>query len=86
MKKKLRTIRMQYFQNNTWFVKEYSCIRIYRNKYWWSNNIDLIKDFWKKIEFYRENDTSDLIKSKSKINNNQKNIINKEYDFIIDPD
>lgn len=38
-----------------WYLTEYSCVEVKRNKEWFDNNIHIIKEFWDEIEYYRDN-------------------------------
>ena len=38
-----------------WYLTEYSCVEVKRNKEWFDNNIHIIKEFWEEIEYYRDN-------------------------------
>lgn len=44
-----------------WKIIKYSCIAIYRNKFWWQNNIPIIKNFWDELILYKKNGYSELI-------------------------
>jgi putative phage-type endonuclease len=44
-----------------WKINKYSCISIYRNKYWWQNNIPIIKHFWNELLLYKKNGYDELI-------------------------
>ena len=65
-----------------WKVNEYSCIRIFRNKYWWDSNFYKIKEIWEKILYHKKHGYESLIKitkpRKKKIS------LNDSYNFILD--
>ena len=44
-----------------WKINKYSCIPIYRNKYWWKNSIPIIENFWDELLLYKKNGYDSLI-------------------------
>ena len=44
-----------HFEPLYWKLTKYSCINIYKDDNWIKRNIGNFYDFWKKINFYREN-------------------------------
>lgn len=44
----------QWLKNIYWKLDEVSCILVLRNKFWFKNCIDKIRDIWKTIEYERE--------------------------------
>lgn len=52
----------QYIRIIPWKLVKYSCVKIYRNRYWWKNNFRKIEDFWNNVLNYRQNGYQELIK------------------------
>ena len=61
-----------------WKITKYSCISIYRNKYWWNNNLIFIKDFWNEVLLYKNNGYKDLLPPKKA----KKKFSPPSYDFL----
>ena len=38
-----------------WKIDKYSCTEVKRDKNWFTKNLNLFKDFWKQIEYYKNN-------------------------------
>ena len=65
-----------------WGVEIYSKLSIYRNKYWWKTNINLIENFWEKVLYNRK-----MIHTIPINNNKKKPKKNTEtYAFLPDSD
>lgn len=60
-----------------WYLTEYSCVEVKRNKEWFDNNIHIIKDFWDEIVYYRNNiETFKLLQPKKRQKKNNSKINN----------
>jgi len=65
-----------------WKVNEYSCIRIFRNKYWWDSNFYKIEQIWEKILYHKKHGYESLIKVTKP--RKKKTSLNDNYSFILD--
>jgi hypothetical protein len=55
-----------WFKNIYWKMEEFSCIMVKRNKIWFENAIQKIKDVWEIIVKERENDCKNIDNYKPK--------------------
>jgi len=69
----------RYFRMIPWKLLTYSCINVYRNKWWWKENFYVIKDFWSDVLFYKEFGYESLVKKPRPSRKDQ-------FMFISDPD
>jgi len=67
-----------------WKLEKYSCISVFRNKDWWVENFELIKEFWSDVLFYREFGYESFIPKKREKKKKPK--VDEEYMFISDSD
>lgn len=73
-----------YVETTYWKLLEISCVPIYRDKEWFSENFSLLKEFWDDVLYYRDIGIDSLIKKNSKTKNNTNNKINIKIDTNID--
>jgi len=74
-------INKQYTRIIPWKLKEYSCIKIYRNRHWWKEQFNIIETFWDDVLLYRECGYDSLLSTKK---TRKKTIKEIEYAFISD--
>ena len=46
---------LAWFNTIYWYLDEYSCVTIPRNKIWFHNSIKQIEEFWNTIQYEKEN-------------------------------
>lgn len=44
-----------FIESKWWSIERYECTLVERDQHWWANNVDLILEFWKEVEYYKDN-------------------------------
>ena len=62
---------LEYLSLTFWRLKKYSCVLLKRSKSWFKEILPMVREFWKKVEYYRTWNEDDLV-SKLKKNSDGK--------------
>lgn len=73
----------KFIESKWWKIERYECTLVKRNRNWWLKTMEEIHKFWEEVEYYKNNDKSEII---NRINNNKKRKFKKEPDNIISTD
>jgi len=66
-----------------WKIERYECTLVKRDRTWWLKTMEEIHKFWEEVDYYKNNDNSELI---NRINNSKKRKCKRGPDEIITTD
>jgi len=66
-----------------WKIERYECTLVKRNRDWWLKTMEEIHQFWEEVEYYKNNDNTDLV---NRIKNGKKRKCKRDPDEIITTD